>query len=681
VTTVVSRSLVLAAVLCGVVLQRSTVAYVIDSGKNVPISYFTFVPPAAGETYLDPAFGTSIRRISNALNTRNAADTGPLALIGNEYATMSPFNIDNSRLLLTHQSYFALYDGDGRYLNDLPFEITAASEPRWSRHAANVLYYVTGNRLKQYDTASGIVSLVHAFTEYAVIGGGGESDICFDGDHFVLVGDYRDLFVYDIRAGTKGLVLSTPAPGSFDNVFITPDDNVLVSWYANGAERYQGVELFDRDMHFLRQISRVIGHMDVTRDVSGQEAVLMSNAADSNASPVCSNAVVKIRLADAVQTCVVALEWGLGVHISATDASGWAIVSTYAAGDPNPLLWWPKYASEILQVKLDGSEVRRLAHHRSRPFNTYGWTPRASVSRDGGRVVYSSNYGLSANPSYPRDYSDAYLIDLSSTAPALAGSSARVALRVEQNTAASIATSGTWYSNSVPHHSGGSAMLTTAPGARMTFTFAGTGVRWIGYRDEWSGMANVYIDGRLEAVADTFAPVSQTQQTIFSKTGLTSGTHTLTVEPAGQRNAQSGGYWVWVDAFEVVNRIEQDDAAVQHVCTADGGWYTHAHPMHSASGALLSMSPGCSLRFTFTGTAVSWLGYRDEWSGMARVSVDGALRAEIDTYTSPSQPQTVIYTITGLSPADHTLTIEPIARWNPNAVGRWIWIDAFETLP
>jgi hypothetical protein len=678
---VLNRTFIPAAILCAIALQRATVAYVIDSDKNAPISYYTFAPPAAGQTYVDPAFGTSIRRITNALNTPNSADTGTVADINNEYATMSAFNGDNSRLLLTHRSYFALYDGDGRYLNDLPFEITAASEPRWSRHDAHVLYYVSGNRLKQYDTASGEVGLVHTFAEYSLIGGAGESDICFDGDHFVLVGDYRDVFVYDIRTRSKGAVLSAPGPGRFDNVVITPDDNVLVSWHAHGVDRYQGVELFDRNMQFLRQVSRVIGHMDVTRDVSGEETLLMANAADPTAPPACSNAVVKIRLADAVQTCVISLDWALSLHISATDANGWAIVSTYAAGDLNPLVWWPRYANEILHVKLDGSEVRRLAHHRSRPFNGYGWTPRASVSRDGGRVVYSSNYGLSADPLYPRNYSDAYLIDVSSTAPALAGSSARVALRVEQNSGSSISTSGVWHSNSVPFHSGGSAMLTTEPGARMTFTFAGTGVRWIGYRDEWSGMANVYIDGVLMAVADTFSPGPQAQQPIFTTTGLTFGTHTLTVEPAGERNTQSGAYWIWVDAFEVVNRIEQDDTAVQRACASDVNWHTHAHPMHSGSSALLAMDPGCTVRFTFTGTAVSWLGYRDEWSGTARVSLDGVERAEIDTYTSPSQTQTVIYTLTGLSRGEHTLTIEPIARWNPKTAGRWIWIDAFETLP
>ena len=87
---------------------------------------------------------------------------------------MSPFNRDDSRLLLVHQSYFALYDGEGRYQQDLPMEISAASEPRWSRTDPNVLYYVYGNSLKSYDASRGVRAAVHTFAEYSKISGRGE---------------------------------------------------------------------------------------------------------------------------------------------------------------------------------------------------------------------------------------------------------------------------------------------------------------------------------------------------------------------------------------------------------------------------------------------------------------------------------------------------------------------------
>src|SRR5712692_162345 len=256
---------------------RTIFSYGTDRGVFAPFSYLTFLPPAAGESYIDPAFGTSITRVSDAMHTPYTADTGMVGLIVNEYATMTPFNSDNSRMVVLHRSYFALYDGTGHFLNDLPLD--AASEPRWSRRDPGVLYYVTGNRLRQYDTATGTSSTVHTFGEYSAINGRGESDICFDGDHFVLVGDYRDIFTYEISTDTKRPALAAADFGGFDNVYITPDDHVLVSWYAVGGGRYTGIEMFDRDMNFLRQVSPVLSHMDVTRDVDGSEVLLVDNAA------------------------------------------------------------------------------------------------------------------------------------------------------------------------------------------------------------------------------------------------------------------------------------------------------------------------------------------------------------------------------------------------------------------
>jgi hypothetical protein len=75
---------------------------------------------------------------------------------------------------------------------------------------------------------------------------------------------------------------------------------------------------------------------------------------------------------------------------------------------------WTPYTNEIMMVRLDGSQTRRLIHHRSRPFNDYNYTPRATVSRDGTRVLFSSNYGM---PVGYTNYSDVYVmaVDLGSS--------------------------------------------------------------------------------------------------------------------------------------------------------------------------------------------------------------------------------------------------------------------------
>jgi len=644
-----------------------------DQEVRLPVNYFTLVPPSVGESAIDPVFGTTIRRLSDARNQPNAADTGNLAFIINEYSTMSPFNQDDSRLILQHQSYFGLYDGEGRYQQDLPFEISASTEPRWSRRDPNLLYYLYGNSLKSYDVASGLRAVVRTFAEYARISGRGESDLCLDGDHFVLVGDDHDVFVYELSTDRKGPVLDATGH-AFDSVYIAPGDQVIVSWYETGTGSYSGMELYDRDMHFLRQLATVNGHKDVGRDTDGQPVLLWINAADPQAPPDCQNGLVKIRLADGQRTCLLPLDWSLAVHVSAPDAGGWFFVSTYARADPNPVIGeWRRYTNEVLQVRLDGSEVRRLAHHRSRPVNDYSYMPRAAVSRDGRRLVYSSNYDLPSILGYDRAYSDVYLVDVAATSPAYPGSPSTVGTRYEQDDV-SVSYIGPWYPNAHSFHSGGSAVLAMDPAARGTFAFSGTAVRWIGYRDEWAGIARVYLDGQLCSTVDTYASPNQAQATLFSATGLPAGSHVLGVEVTGARNAASGGAWVWLDAFEAVARAEQDDPAV----SCSGTWLNNTLSMHSGGSAILAIEAGARCSFRFSGSAVSWIGYRDEWSGVARVYLDGVVRADIDTYAAPYQAQAVVYTLSGLPPGEHMLTIEQTARRHPLSLGYWIWVDAFE---
>ncbi|PYV01234.1 MAG: hypothetical protein DMG10_18295, partial [Acidobacteria bacterium] len=91
--------------------------------------------------------------------------------------------------------------------------------------------------------------------------------------------------------------------------------------------------------------------------------------------------------------------------------------------------------------------------------------------------------------------------------------------------------------------------------------------------------------------------------------------------------------------------------------------------LHSGGSAALAMDGGSKATFAFTGTGVTWKGYRDEWSGIAKVYVDGVLKSTVDTYVSPPEAQTPIYSITGLTQASHTLTIEVTQTHNSSSGG------------
>jgi len=228
------------------------------TGVQVPPNYDSFTPPSAGGTYIDPVFGTTIKRVTNALGTANADQGGNLTWIETEYSTANAFNKDNSKFILLHQSYFGLYAADSTFIANLPMEINSSSEPRWGRNDLVTLYYHSGNMLKSYNVASGNIKIVHTFSEYTAISGNGEMDISLDGDHMVFAGDNRYIFVYTISGDKKGNVFDTGGTG-FDSLYITPQNNVIVSWYPAGTVRFTGQELFDANMNFLRQVGHAAG--------------------------------------------------------------------------------------------------------------------------------------------------------------------------------------------------------------------------------------------------------------------------------------------------------------------------------------------------------------------------------------------------------------------------------------
>src|SRR5439155_27084913 len=52
-----------------------------------------------------------------------------------------------------------------------------------------------------------------------------------------------------------------------------------------------------------------------------------------------------------------------------------------------------------------------------------------------------------------------------------------------------------WHGSRSRDWSSSTSSFNRSAGARASFTFTGTTIRWIGFRSFWSGIANVYLDG------------------------------------------------------------------------------------------------------------------------------------------------------------------------------------------
>ena len=266
------------------------------------------------------------------------------------------------------------------------------------------------------------------------------------------------------------------------------------------------------------------------------------------------------------------------------------------------------------------------------------------------------------------------------------------------NSDQAVSYSGNWVSN--PSSSGsGTAMQSTSAGSQVRYAFTGTAIRWIGDRDPRSGVADVYLDGMHVVTVDTYSTVPKTNVVLYSATGLPNTQHMLAIQVDGQRNPAALGSSISVGSFDAqltataapsspvtsaassgYTRIEQNDPTVNYV----GPWETESSSLlvdFSGGSAAESASSGAQTTLTFNGTAVRWIGYKDTLSGIADVFLDGAHVATVDSYSTLPASQVVMYSATGLSAGNHTLSIKPEGRHSLLSLGSAVWVDAFDVQP
>lgn len=302
--------------------------------------------------------------------------------VSHEYSTMYPGNIDHRAFLFQYSGgAFGLHKTDGTLHQMLPAQINTSSEPRWLPNHPTRFFYHYQNQLRSFDVADNNDALIHRFDEYPSITGMGESDLTPDGDHLVLCSG-RTIFVYRISTGQK--LEEFVAPWAFDNLYLTPNLKVIVGFFDRGHQVWEGDQ--------FRPLAAALGHMDVGWDWNRNVIMVWANGADASgpnrsaAVANCPNGITKINVADGKQTCLLSLDWSLAVHISLTDEQPWCLVTTYDPKNPASTV---KYANEILKVALDGSGAQSLGKHGA-DSSTYPGQPKASVSRDGTRMVYDS---------------------------------------------------------------------------------------------------------------------------------------------------------------------------------------------------------------------------------------------------------------------------------------------------
>lgn len=405
----------LLAALCAGAAAQTYCGQPDDGLIHIAPNYMTLLPPPKGGSYADPMYGCTITRLSNGPVQWNSA-------AHHDYSSVTPVSVNDSYILLRRGCC-------GYYVSDLKGNVVAdmrlsnSAEPRWSVTDSNTFYYHTSNQLRAYNVLSRTSVLVKQFSQFTTINFAGKSDskgdISDDGDHMMISDGGSNVFLYTISTDTMSPIFNAGGTG-YDYWDVTPNNNVIVRWLTSGTARYQGIELYDSNMNFLRQVTPYGSHGDVGRDTNGDEVYVLDSSPDKQTACGNSAGVEKIRLSDSTRTCLLKFGWWNEVlHIGVSSRAGIAILSMTDNNNPGtaysftlPANWqslWYKYANEIIMLRLDHTLVQRLAHHRS--IIAYYWAqPRAAVSRDGRYIVYDSNFGQ--NITTVVDYTDAYLINL-----------------------------------------------------------------------------------------------------------------------------------------------------------------------------------------------------------------------------------------------------------------------------
>ncbi|GGD72523.1 discoidin domain-containing protein [Paenibacillus nasutitermitis] len=122
---------------------------------------------------------------------------------------------------------------------------------------------------------------------------------------------------------------------------------------------------------------------------------------------------------------------------------------------------------------------------------------------------------------------------------------------IANDTDPGITYSGSWSSSAYDGYYNSDYHASNTANDYAQYTFTGTSISWVGPRGINEGKADVYIDGVLDTSAiDLYASSGQLQQVLYTKTGLSPGSHTIKVVVRSDKNPSSSGYYVLVDAFQ-----------------------------------------------------------------------------------------------------------------------------------
>jgi len=343
--------------------------------------------PAAGGTFVDPTFGTTIMRLTDASDgTFNA----------NSYSYWPSFNKDSTRLWVLAKTGAMLYSFDPvnfrvsskrLLLSKLPNGHTPdANDAIWSGLVSDLIFCHDGLKLYSYNVVNQTYTLVKDFAADLPSGELWQMSMSVDDNTFgftIKNTEGKKTGYIAWRRSQNTLFGGTNMP-ELDEVQVDKTGQYLVvktGRAGEGAVEVQVVNLITRAVVDLMdgKPDFAPGHSDVGHGfVIGGENWNNRLTYRNLATPHTFYSVFDFP------------DWSIGAHVSMlADDEKWILMSTFLAND---LPSTGVFRDELFQIATDGSKrVRRLAHLHS-VHRDYWDQPRANVSRDGKFAVFTSNW-------------------------------------------------------------------------------------------------------------------------------------------------------------------------------------------------------------------------------------------------------------------------------------------------
>ena len=394
---------------------------------ETPTTSFTIRPepvlppslPQAGAKVTDPTFGTTLLRLTDGADGNTE--------MGVQYSYWPVFNRNSTRIHVNGKygptrSVFFTFDpatltaGPPFVLRTAPPQgfLLERSDRIWSGSDADLIYGHNGHvdaiedvprQLWAYDVASQQYTMVKNFS--SVLRPDGAGLLLLNGNLAQMSKSLDDqVFAFTLTGATgapagyfawhrgRDQILAREEVSDLDEVQVDKSGRYLIVVHDGGDD-----EVFDlapSPPTLVDRLTRADGFRFVHRD-TGRGTLFTAFPSDAlGFRPLATPRDV---------TPLIPGHWSYRTqqdHFSMlADNERWALCSRFSTSG-GPVL--KQFDNEIVQVARDGSDrVRRIAHHRSL-VSIFEDQPKASISRDGRHVAFTSNWGIAGGRR------DAYLV-------------------------------------------------------------------------------------------------------------------------------------------------------------------------------------------------------------------------------------------------------------------------------